>query len=82
MRELKVQTSCEIDDLISVLAERLSKTYDDVESQAEAEGLLPQGSKTYVDVRWPKPSDGWFCKEVQKLLGELGIQGIYITNGI
>jgi hypothetical protein len=82
MEELNIQVSCEIDNLIKVVAKRTNRSYFDVESEAFREGAYPEGSKTYVDVRWPSPTDGWFRKEVQAILKEKGLLGIYITLAI
>jgi len=82
METLDIQSSCEINNLIRVIMERTAKTYAEVEKEAFDEYVYPESTKTYVDVRWPSKDDGWLKQEIIKLLNELGIQGIYITNPI
>ena len=82
MKELKLQTSCEIDNLIEVIAERIGKTYAEVEKASYDEYLFPESGKTYVDVRWPSEHDRFFKLAIRDMLKEKGLQGIYITYPI
>jgi hypothetical protein len=78
MNQLVITPSCEIDNLINVIAQRTGKTYSEVEKQAQDE--YKTTTNTYFDVRWPDKNDGWFTKAVQDLLKEMNMQGIYVQH--
>ena len=80
--ELSIQSSCEIGDLIQVVAERLSKTYDEVESKAFDERAYPEGRKSCIGSSTMTSEDEWFTIEVKKIAVELNISSLYITEAI
>lgn len=82
MAILKVQSSCEIDNLIEVVAERTGKDYEECEEEAFKSYTYPEGTKTCMSLEHSTTNNSFFREEIVKILREMGIERIYITEAI
>lgn len=85
MKKLKLESSCEIDNLIDVFVERLGKPYEEVEKMAAKEGLFPEGKKVFVTTQFGKDEDdedGTLRGALFDYMVEEKIESMYITYPI
>lgn len=84
-KTLKIEYSCEIGNLIDVMAEVMGKTTDAVETMASKEYLYPEGTKTFVTTQFGKDdddADGTLRGALFDFMVEQGIKSLYITEAI
>ena len=92
---LKVENSCETDNLIDEIIKSSGKNYEEVESAMSKAGLLPEHTKTSIS--WnddqknsiivsytmkDHPELDWLDKALVSIFKENNIDQIYITNAI
>ena len=85
MKELRLEYSCEIENLIDVMAEVMGKTYLEVETMAGNEYLYPEGDKVFVTTQFGKDddeADGTVRGALYDFMVEHNIKSMYITHPI
>ena len=86
--KLKIESSCEIDDLIASLMYASQKSYDEVETILFKEGIYPESKKTYITNQFGNilsevnESNKWLEDALGVILSENNINGLYITIAI
>lgn len=86
--KLKIESSCEIDDLIDSLMFASQKSYDEVETILFKEGIYPESKKTYITNQFGNilsevnESNKWLEDALGVILSENNINGLYITIAI
>lgn len=83
MKTLRLEQSCEIDNLIDVMAERMCLKYEEVESMSLKEGIFPDGNKTFVTTQFGRLNDDRpLCQAIYDMMIEKGIRDMFITYPI
>lgn len=81
---LKVEKSCEVDDLIEEVVAVSGKSYGEVEKQFFDSGIYPESTKTFVTDQFGgyDTDCDWLDEALEKVLTECGAKSIYITYPI
>lgn len=86
--KLKIESSCEIDDLIDSLIFASQKSHDEIETILFKEGIYPESKKTYITNQFGdilsevNESNQWLEDALSVILIENNINGLYITIAI
>ena len=79
--KLKIEASCEVDDLIRCVAEQEGLAFEEVEKAFFVEYIYPDGSKTCVGI-YSHCKEGSIMAACVKLLRAQGLDSVYITYPI
>jgi hypothetical protein len=83
---LKVENSCEIDDLISEVITKTGRTYKEVERAMFRTFIYPESTKTYLTTQFGPIVDDkdytWLNEALTEIFKEAGIDSVYVTNAI
>ena len=86
--KLKIESSCEIEDLIDSIMFASQKSYDEVVTILFKEGIYPESKKTYITNQFGNilpevnESNTWLEDIRGVILNENNINGLYITIAI
>ncbi len=81
--KLDISYSCEIDNLLDVMAEYIGITYEAVEKMAFKEGVFPEGSKVFVTTQFGNDNPpGSLRYDLLRFMNEQGIVSMDITYPI
>jgi len=82
MNKLKIELSCEVDDMILCIMKDTGKTYGQVQFAMIREYLYPENNKTFVATKFGKKDveNSWLRASIYRILDENGIGSIYITS--
>ena len=80
---LKIENSCEIDDLISEVVNKTGKGYSQIEELFLATYLYPESNKIYLTTQFgPIVDDEWLNSVLLEIFKEANITEVYVTNAI
>lgn len=83
---LKIERSCEIEDLIQEVVSKSGKTYKEVERAMFKTHIYPESNKTYLTTEFgPIVDEGayeWLNVVLTEIFTEAGIESVYVTNAI
>jgi predicted RNA-binding protein (virulence factor B family) len=83
---LKIEHSCEIEDLIKEVINKTDKTYKEVERAMFRTFIYPESTKTYLTTQFgPIVEDkdyAWLNDVLTEIFAEAGIESVYVTNAI
>ncbi len=84
--KLKIENSCEIDDLIDFMVVRMGKTHREIEKMINEEYLYPEYGYTFVTTQFGKnpnrEKEGTIRNSLFDYMIEEKIVNMYITEGI
>lgn len=84
--KLKIQNSCEVDNLISCLIATTNKKHKEIESALFSNYIYPESTKTFLTTEFGKivddPNFEWLNNALEVIFKENNIDYIYVTNAI
>ena len=86
--ELRIESSCEIEDLIDSLVFASQKSYNEIEHILFEECIYPENKKTYITNQFGSilsevnEDNKWLEDALDVILKENNINGLYITLAI
>lgn len=82
MTSLRIESSCEISNLIDVVCNHTKKPYNEVEQAFFELYLYPEGRKTAVGIDCTSKGSHWLYQAIHEIMYQYNIKSMYITEEI
>lgn len=85
-KQLKIESSCEIDDLIDVVTEKTGRKRNEVEKAFFKLYIYPTTTKTFLTVQFgpiiKEEEFAWLNDALSAIFAEAGVTKLYVTAAI